>query len=165
MKKLAVSLISTIAFTCLCLNGCSIDREWENFIGHCSTEYGYATTPQAKLAAAKDFLWTVKNNRYAFTDHNAYIYKSSANHIDISINGIENLIEEWEKIVKLDPATPEYQMAMTRTDLNLINKQIMECWFLRNHIWYSAPLGLLWIFGLLILTIGSFIGWLMFDEC
>lgn len=164
-KALVTWVMSAICFTLFLMGGCSVDRKWENFVGHYGTEYDLATTPQAKIKAASGFVETVREHSVEFSDHSALVYKSAANHIDIYINGIDNLLLEWQKIAKLDPATPEYQMAMTRTDLNLAGTdKVSACWLNQNHILFTAPIGLPIFFGLLLTIVIAFVCWLCDDP-
>lgn len=154
-----ISLVLITLFVLLCNKGCSIDQEWGNLAGHYGTEYAAATTPQAKLKAAQGFVNTVQSNRAAFSDHAALIYDSAANHIDVELNGIKNLVDEWHKIEKLDPSTTEYQIAMNRRDLNLSTGMSQSAWFVKNHPMFTGPIGGPIFVLLIILVIVSLCIW------
>lgn len=158
------SLVLLVVIVLFFNKGCSIDQKWENLAGHYSTEYSAATTPQAKIAAAQGFLNAVENNRAVFSDHAALVYDSSANHINVELNGIRNLIEEWNKIVKLDPSSTEYQMAMNRKDLNLSTGMSQSAWYVKNHKMYTASIGVPLILLLILLLIISFVIFLTGDS-
>lgn len=146
MKISGIVSLVAIVFLALFVNkGCTIEQRWENLAGHYTAEYSASTTPSAKIAAAQGMLNVVKGGRLAFSDHAALIYDSDANNINVEINGIENLIGEWRKIENLNPTSTEYQVAMTRKDLNLQTTMLAEAWLVKNHPVFVAP-----IFGFII---------------